>query len=59
MSGRRTFGGTAGGGRGGPKGNLRFQKNEPKFLRELKAQLGYKEAVPDISDKVCTGGWPF
>lgn len=50
MSGR-SFGGSAGGGKRGPGGGIRFTKNEPDFIRKLKAQVGYQPAEEDVEAK--------
>ena len=49
MSGRRSHGGSAGGGKRGS--GVQYQRNEPSFLRKLKEQIGYREAVPTLDDK--------
>lgn len=51
MSGKRNFGGSAGGGKRGPGGGIHYQRNEPAFITKMKQQIGYKEVVPDIDSK--------
>lgn len=46
----RKFGGSAGGSKA--SSGLQFQKQEPKFLRELKQKVGYKDTKSDIRNKV-------
>ena len=48
----RKFGGSAGGGKS--SSGLKFQRQEPKFLREIKQQVGYKDSKEDLRNKVTT-----
>ena len=50
MSGRATFGGSAGGGKS--SSNLKFHRQEPSFLRKMKEQVGYREHKHQLQDKV-------
>lgn len=54
MSGRKTFGGSAGGGKKGS--NLQFQRHEPSFLKKLKEQVGYKSQAADVESKFASEG---
>ncbi|TRY61662.1 hypothetical protein TCAL_04394 [Tigriopus californicus] len=49
MSGRK-FGGGAGGSKA--TSNLQYTKNEPSFLKKLKAQVGYKDESANLEDKI-------
>eukprot|EP00094_Tigriopus_californicus_P004562 TCALIF_04394-PA protein Name:"Similar to Uncharacterized protein KIAA1143 homolog (Rattus norvegicus)" AED:0.14 eAED:0.14 QI:0/0/0/1/1/1/3/0/171 len=51
MSGRK-FGGGAGGSKA--TSNLQYTKNEPSFLKKLKAQVGYKDESANLEDKTCS-----
>ena len=48
----RKFGGSVGGGKGGPGGGLKFQRPEPSFIQKIKAQVGYKDTEASLQDKV-------
>eukprot|EP00095_Tigriopus_kingsejongensis_P000324 maker-scaffold292_size219010-snap-gene-1.42 protein:Tk00324 transcript:maker-scaffold292_size219010-snap-gene-1.42-mRNA-1 annotation:"kiaa1143 homolog" len=47
MSGRKR-GGSAGGGK---SGGLQYTKNEPSFIRKMKAQVGYRDTQSQLADK--------
>ena len=56
MSGRRSHGGSAGGGKRGPGGGIHFQRNEPSFLTKMKEEIGYKTKTVDVQTKFTEDG---